>query len=85
MLTIKDLSASKELDRDAMATVRGGWGREIVEAKRKEREVFKFVNAPSFDLSTDSVIQAQDSVIDQSYNMGGVNLAGSIQNQYATA
>ena len=84
MLTIKDLSASKELDRDAMTTVRGGWSREV-KPVRKERNVFEYVNAPFFDLSTDSVIQTQGSVIDQSYNMGGINLAGNFQNQYGTA
>lgn len=75
MLTIKDLSASKELDRAAMATVRGG----------TVPNVLKIINKPEFDLSHDLVAQFQGSVIDQSGNYGGANLAGNYQNQYATA
>jgi hypothetical protein len=75
MLTIKDLSTSKELDRAAMATVRGG----------TVPNVLKIINKPEFDLSHDLVAQFQGSVIDQSGNYGGANLAGNYQNQYATA
>ena len=75
MLTIKDLSASKELDRDAMATVRGGF----------LPDVLKIINTPVFDLSSDLVLQEQISVIDQSGNWGGVNLAFNYQNQEAAA
>jgi len=75
MLTIKDLSASKELDRAAMATVRGGF----------LPDVLKIINKPEFDLSSDLITQDQLSVIDQSANWGGVNLAGNFQSQYATA
>ena len=75
MLTIKDLSASKELDRDAMTTVRGGF----------LPDVLKIINTPVFDLSRDVVAQGQLSVIDQSGNWGGVNLAFNYQNQEATA
>ena len=77
MLTIKDLSASKELDRAAMATVRGG--------NLDVPSVLKIINKPEFDLSHDLVAQFQGSVIDQSGNYGGLNLAGNYQNQYATA
>ena len=75
MLTIKDLSTSKELDRAAMATVRGGF----------LPDVLKIINKPEFDLSSDLVSQDQLSVIDQSGNWGGYNAADSYQNQYATA
>ena len=74
MLTIKDLSASKELDRNAMATVRGG-----------TLDVLKIINKPEFDLSSDLVLQDQLSFIDQSGNFGGVNLAFNHQNQEAIA
>jgi len=77
MLTIKDLSASKELDRAAMATVRGG--------TMAVPSVLKIISKPEFDLSSDLVVQYQGSVIDQSGNWGGVNLAGNFQNQYGTA
>ena len=75
MLTIKDLSTSKELDRAAMATVRGG----------TVPNVLKIINKPEFDLSHDLVAQFQGSVIDQSGNWGGFNAAGNYQNQYGTA
>ena len=75
MLTIKDLSTSKELDRAAMATVRGG----------TVPNVLKIINKPEFDLSSDLVAQKQLSFIDQSGNWGGVNLAGNFQSQYGTA
>jgi hypothetical protein len=75
MLTIKDLSTSKELDRAAMATVRGG----------TVPNVLKVINKPEFDLSSDLVLQDQLSFIDQSGNFGGVNLAFNYQTQDAIA
>ena len=77
MLTIKDLSASKELDRAAMATVRGG--------TLGVPSALKIINKPEFDLSHDVVAQYQGSVIDQSANWGGVNLAFNYQAQNGTA
>jgi len=77
MLTIKDLSTSKELDRAAMGTVRGG--------TYDVPSTLKIINKPEFDLSHDIVAQFQGSVIDQSRNWGGYNEAGNYQNQYATA
>ena len=81
MLTIKDLSTSKELDRAAMATVRGG----TLDVPSVVPSTLKIINKPEFDLSHDVVAQYQGSVIDQSGNYGGANLAGNYQNQYATA
>ena len=80
MLTIKDLSASKELDRAAMATVRGG-----TYDVPSVPSTLKIINKPEFDLSSDLVLQDQLSFIDQSGNFGGVNLAFNYQNQEATA
>jgi hypothetical protein len=77
MLTIKDLSTSKELDRAAMGTVRGG--------TYDVPSTLKIINKPEFDLSHDIVAQFQGSVIDQSGNWGGYNEAGNYQNQYAAA
>ena len=77
MLTIKDLSASKELDRAAMATVRGG--------TLDVPSALKIVNKPEFDLSHDVVAQYQGSVIDQSANWGGFNAAANFQYQNGTA
>jgi len=77
MLTIKDLSASKELDRAAMATVRGG--------TLAVPSALKVINKPEFDLSHDIVAQYQGSAINQANNWGGFNAAASFQNQYGTA
>ena len=75
MLTIKDLSASKELDRAAMTAVRGGMSPSSI-----------FVdNHPYFDLSQDTVVQGQFAVLNQSGNWGGVNLGAIYQDQNATA
>jgi hypothetical protein len=70
MLTIKDLSTSKELDRAAMGTVRGG----------NVPNVLKVINKPEIDLSSDFVTQKQLSFADQSGNLGGLNFV--FNNQY---
>ncbi len=75
MLTITDLSVSKELDHAAMTTVRGGHGPRSL----------KIINKPEFDLSQDIVDQFQSNITDQSGNWGGVNLAFNSQYQNATA
>ncbi len=80
MLTITDLSVSKELDHAAMTTVRGGHRKAMPGPAS-----LSVINAPEFDLSRDIVDQFQSSVIDQSGNWGGVNLAFNYQNQNATA
>ena len=77
MLTIKDLSTSKELDRAAMGTVRGG--------TYDVPSTLKIINKPEFDLSSDFVSQDQLSFINQAGNFGGVNLAFNYQNQEAIA
>ena len=75
MLTIKDLSASKELDRAAMTAVTGGFGPESIVVH----------NYPYFDLSHDLVVQDQIAVLDQSGNWGGSNLGAIYQNQNGNA
>jgi hypothetical protein len=70
MLTIKDLSASKELDRTAMTTVRGGF-----------LPFFGFVNAPIIDAGVHDLEQAQVATIDQSGNLGGFNAVANWQYQ----
>ena len=75
MLTIKDLSASQELDRAAMTAVAGGFAPESIVVD----------NHPYFDLSSDLVIQDQIAVLDQSGNWGGVNLGFIYQDQNGNA
>ncbi len=68
MLTIKDLSASKELDRAAMTDVRGGFLPGIF-------------NLPVIDAGYHALYQGQALGVDQSYNIGGLNLVINNQEQ----
>jgi hypothetical protein len=70
MLTIKDLSASKELDRAAMTDVRGG-----------NFFPFSLLNAPIIDAGSHFLAQGQALAVDQSYNLGGLNLVINNQEQ----
>ena len=65
MLTIKDLSASKELDRAAMADVRGGF--------------FGIDFNPNNDFGAHFLAQSQYLGVSQDYNQGGLNLVISDQ------
>ena len=73
MLTIKDLSASKELDRAAMMTVRGG-------TVKQATPFFGIFNAPIIDTGVHELSQVQGAAIDQSGNLGGFN--GVANGQY---
>ncbi|MGB5200068.1 MAG: hypothetical protein WBN68_15380 [Sedimenticolaceae bacterium] len=68
MLTIKDLSASNELDRAAMTDVRGGFLPGIF-------------NLPVIDSGYHFLAQGQALAVDQSYNLGGLNLVINNQEQ----
>ncbi|MGD8957252.1 MAG: hypothetical protein PVJ03_07955 [Chromatiaceae bacterium] len=74
MLTIKDLSASKDLDRAAMTDVRGGRLGPVV-------PFFGIVNAPIIDTGVHELSQVQGAAIDQSGNMGGFNGVANWQYQ----
>ena len=69
MLTIKDLSASKELDRAAMAETRGGF--------------LGVFNLPIIDAGYHYLAQGQGLAVDQSHNLGGLNLVINNQEQNA--
>lgn len=71
MLTIKDLSASKELDRPAMTDVRGGF--------------LGIFNTPVIDAGYHFLAQGQALAVDQSYNLGGLNLVINNQDQDAVS
>ena len=73
MLTIKDLSASKELDSAAMTKVRGG-------TLKRVTPFFGIFNAPTIDTGVHELSQVQGAAIDQSGNMGGFN--GVANGQY---
>ena len=77
MLTIKDLSAGKELDRAAMTAVRGG--------NDFLSPLFGITNAPIIDAGTHVLAQAQAVAINQSGNLGGFNAVGNYQNQFGVS
>ncbi len=78
MLTIKDLSASKELDSAAMTTVRGGTVERVT-------PFFGIFSAPAIDAGVHELSQVQGAAIDQSGNMGGFNGVANGQYQNGVA
>ena len=77
MLTIKDLSASKELDRAAMTTVRGGSDALTV----MPMPGFAIANAPTIDVGAHFLVQGQSAAISQVGNVGGFNGVANWQYQ----
>ena len=74
MLTIKDLHASKDLDRAAMTTVSGG-------SHLMPYPVYGLFNAPTIDAGTHELLQEQVVGVDQSGNVGGFNGVANYQVQ----
>lgn len=72
MLNIKDLNASKELDRAAMTTVRGGL---------YVLPPYGFYNGPTIDAGEHEAVQEQGVAIDQSGALGGFNGVANYQMQ----
>ncbi len=81
MLTIKDLSASKELDRAAMTDVRGGSDALSV----MPLPGFAIANAPTIDAGAHFLVQGQSAVISQAGNVGGFNGVANWQHQNGVA
>jgi hypothetical protein len=73
MLTIKDLSASKELDRAAMATVRGGT-MAVPGDTQNSFNLFDIYNTTDYrpDYSTDIIAQLNVGDINANNNFGSV-------------
>ncbi len=69
MLTVKDLTANTEMDRAAMKEVAGGFG------------LFPLLNAPIIDAGSHFLAQSQYLGVDQSFNIGGLNLVINNQEQ----
>ena len=78
MLTIKDLSASKELDHAAMTAVRGGTTEELTIMREPS---FIIANAPIIDAGVHALGQGQAAVIGQAGNLGGFNAVANWQYQ----
>ncbi len=72
MLTIKDLSASKELDSAAMTSVRGG---------ESLLMPFGITNAPIIDVGAHVLAQGQIATVNQAGNLGGFNAVANYQTQ----
>ncbi|NEV60422.1 hypothetical protein [Thiorhodococcus minor] len=79
MLTITDLAVRNDLDAAAMTTVRGGFSFSDFDS------LFGIVNAPEIDLGTHLLSQNQALAVDQSNNIGGLNLVISDQTQNGIA
>jgi hypothetical protein len=77
MLTITDLSARADLDRSAMSSVRGG----MTTLPGLADPFFGITNAPTIDAGSHFLAQGQALAVDQSFNLGGLNLVFSDQTQ----
>lgn len=73
MLTVKDLTANTELDHAAMTEVVGGF------------DFLSLLNAPIIDAGAHFLGQGQYLGVDQSFNLGGLNLVINHQDQYGIA
>ncbi|NEX23254.1 hypothetical protein G3480_23645 [Thiorhodococcus mannitoliphagus] len=81
MLTITDLTIRHDLDAAAMSNVRGGFALSDFDALFGTA----IVNAPEIDLGTHALLQSQGVAVDQSGNIGGLNLVFSNQTQNGIA
>ncbi|NEV63935.1 hypothetical protein [Thiorhodococcus minor] len=81
MLTITDLALRNDLDAAALSDVRGGFALSDFDALFGTA----IVNAPEIDLGTHALLQSQGVAVDQSGNIGGLNLVFSDQTQSGIA
>ncbi len=76
MLTITDLTVRHDLDTTAMSHVRGG-------SSLSDFDALGIFNTPQIDLGTHLLAQGQSIGVDQSFNIGGLNLVIADQDQHA--
>jgi hypothetical protein len=76
MLTITDLSVSESLDAEALRAVRGGMALPGMPAS-----FASIFNGPTIDAGSHFLNQAQALAVDQSGNLGGLNLVINDQSQ----
>ncbi|NEV64001.1 hypothetical protein [Thiorhodococcus minor] len=81
MLTITDLALRNDLDAAAMTSVRAGFSFSDFESLFSTG----IVNAPTIDGGTHALLQSQGVAVDQSGNIGGLNLVISDQTQNGIA
>ncbi|NEX22262.1 hypothetical protein G3480_21905 [Thiorhodococcus mannitoliphagus] len=78
MLTITDLTLRNDLDAAAMGSVRGGFS-------LSDFDSLGIFNTPEIDLGTHLLAQGQSIAVDQSFNIGGLNLVIADQDQNGIA
>lgn len=78
MLTITDLTLRHDLDATAMSDVRGGFSMSDLASLLGSGGIF---NAPTIDGGAHTLLQSQGVAVDQSGNIGGLNLVISDQTQ----
>jgi hypothetical protein len=83
MLTIKDLSMSKEMDTEALATVRGGTGFPLVDFQNSFN-MYDIWNSLDYrpDYSVDELTQTNEGIVSASGNFGSVVLPQLSQSNF---
>jgi len=81
MLTITDLTMRNDLDRAAMSRVSGGF----TDVPGFPTSFFSITNTPTIDAGSHLLAQGQSLGVNQAYNLGGLNLVISDQNQNGIA
>ena len=82
MLSLTDLNTNQALDKAEMSDVHGGFA---LSDLGESFSVAGIVNAPQIDLGTHLLLQNQAVAVDQSGNIGGLNLVFSDQTQNGIA
>jgi hypothetical protein len=80
MLTIANLSTETSLSADELRDVRGGFN-----LPGMPGSLFDITNAPTIDAGSHFLAQGQALGVDQSYNLGGLNLVISDQTQHGVS
>lgn len=78
MLSITDLTVRNDLDAAAMGSIRGG-------LSLSDFDALGIFNTPEIDLGTHALLQSQGIAVDQSSNIGGLNLVFANQSQNGIA
>ena len=78
MLSITDLTVRNDLDAAAMGSIRGG-------LSLSDFDALGIFNTPEIDLGTHALLQSQGVAVDQSSNIGGLNLVFANQSQNGIA
>ena len=80
MLTITNLTTESSLSADELRDVRGGFS-----LPGMPGSLFDITNAPTIDAGSHFLAQGQSLGVDQSFNLGGLNLVISDQTQHGVS